>query len=292
MFLTNRANAASLICLLLCSLPSSLVLAAGGSPFDFNVQSFVVSDDNIGRSQFDADRKDDVILNTTADATFTKGFGTLSALRFTASFRDERFSDFDGLSSSQAGVTVDYRFQTRISFSAPRYSVFVRFTDLDFETDIRDGDSLELGFSVAKRMTNKITAALGVTGSDREARGAVFDLERIRYFGNLDWQLTPRVAMYSNYSFIDGDVFSTATPNLQILNWADAIEPDNAFGGVANSKFVYRLDADTQILRLGTNIAINQGSSLDISVDVLDSDAAGPIDYDLFSFSMGLLVNF
>src|SRR5690606_27916984 len=105
--------------------------------------------------------------------------------------------------------------------------IFLRTTDADFETDVRDSNISDFGFRVTKRITNRITTTGGVTYTERSARGEVFDLEQIRYFINLDYSLTSRVALYTTYNHIDGDVFSTATPTIQIINWADAIEPDN-----------------------------------------------------------------
>lgn len=267
--------------------------AAAGGPWSFRAETSLIHDNNIGKSQWEADIEEDLFFSGSAQASYTKAIGSSQALTVTAETRVEEFQDFDGLSNTQAGGTVDYRFQTRSGFTAPVYSVFLKAMQADFETDIRDSDIFDLGFSATRRLTSRITGTLGITATRRNAdQGEVFNLERTRYFGNLDWTLSRSVAVYGTYSFIDGDVFSTATPRLSILNWADAIEPDNAFGGIANNKFVYRLDAETQILRIGLNMGLGNKSAIDISFDRLNSDAAGPIEYDLTSVAASFFYRF
>jgi hypothetical protein len=289
-----RRPAIGFLCVL-AGLSGSLNGRAAESPWHVGAEAFYTHDDNIGKSQWEADREKDASFTVTGNAGYTLDLSFFSALTLTATASNEEFMDFDGLSNTEAGLGADYRFQTRTGFSAPAYSVFVRVTGADYETDIRDGTTAELGGSVKRRFTGKLTGTLGMTASQRRADGAVFDLDRIRYFGNIDWRLSGRVAAYSTLSYIDGDVVSTATANgsnLPAIGWADAIEPDNAFGGLANNKFAYRLDAETVILRLGMNIALNRNASIDISVDELDSDAAGPVEYELTAISVGGLYRF
>lgn len=266
--------------------------AAGGGPWSYGFETSAMFDDNIGRSQHAADIEQDYLFSSSVDASYTWGLSELKALTLQGALQDERFFDFDKLSNTRVGLTVDYRFQTRLGFTAPSYSFFARVTEADFETDIRDATTAELGFRVTRRLTNIITGTLGLVASDSTADGEVFDQQRTRYFGNIDYRITNRWSAYVTYNFIDGDVFSTATPTLPILNWADAIEADNAFGGGANNRFAYRLDAKTTIWRLGGNYGIDAKNAIDISVDILESDAAGPNEYDRLSAAATFLHRF
>lgn len=275
--------------------------AAGGGPWSYGAEATVLFDDNIGRSQHSVDIEKDTVLIAIGDVSYTWGFSDLMAFTLLGTAGVEEFLDFEGLSNTRAGITGDFRFQTRIGFTAPQYSVFLRYEQLDSETDIRDSDIVELGFRATKRLTDIITGTLGVTVTESEAEGRAFDLERTRYFANADYRINNRWSAYATLSYIDGDVFSTATPDIEILNAATdngrnldnaPIEPDNAFGGIANNKLVYRLDAKTTILRLGANYGIDQSNALDFSVDILDSDATGPIQYDRLSSAITFLHRF
>ncbi|HEX5055264.1 MAG TPA: hypothetical protein VFX02_02080 [Gammaproteobacteria bacterium] len=266
--------------------------AAAGGPWSTGYEATVMFDDNIGRSQHAADIEHDYLFMGAADASYTWGYSELMALTVQGQVQDEEYFDFEGLSNTRFGLTTDFRFQTHIGFTAASYSFFLRVMDTDSETDIRDATTMELGFRVTKRITDIITGTLGLVGSESRAEGEVFDLENTRYFGNIDYRITNRWSAYLTYNFIDGDVFSTATPTLPILNWADAIEPDNAFGGAANNKFVYRLKAKTTIWRLGANYGIDSKNAVDLSMDTLRSNAAGPNEYDRLTIAATFLHRF
>ncbi len=287
--------------LLVLSVCAETCWGAGGGPWSYGFEATVLSDDNIGRSQHSVDIEKDTVAIGIGDVSYTWGFSELMALTVLGTAGVEKFMDFDGLSNTRVGITTDFRFQTRMGFTAPQYSVFVRFEQLDSETDIRDADSVDFGLRATKRLTDIITGTVGLTLSESEAEGRAFDLERTRFFVNADYRINNRWAAYVTLNYIDGDVFSTATPDLEILNAAtdhgrnlvDApIEPDNAFGGIANNKLVYRLDAETTILRLGGNYGIDQKNAIDFSVDILDSDAAGSIQYDRLSSAVTYLRRF
>jgi hypothetical protein len=267
-------------------------LSVAEGPFDFGAQAFYTVDDNISRAQNDADIEEDGFYTVSGNAAYTTGFGRLTALIFSAVATVEEYSDFDGLSNTQFKGTVDYRFQFNQAFSASRWSLSVSSTDIDSETDIRDGGLNELSLTFSKRLTDRINGTLGVTAGERRAEGRVFDMKRTRYFGNVDWNLSPRWSTYLTYNYFDGDVVSSARPNIGVISWADAIEPDNAFGGLANSKFAYRLDASTTIIRLGFNVALGHSSSIDFSFDDLETDAAGPNYYNAGFYTLGYLYHF
>ncbi len=290
-------NCLAITCLCYCLILiaggyTTSAVAAGGGPISWGLETFVLSDDNIGRSELDADIQDDVSFNTVLTATHTSGVSFLSAISVTGTFQIEEFQDFDGLSNTKYGLVFDYRFQTRNGFTAPAYSLFLRVMELDFETDIRDSDLVQLGLNITRRITDRITGTTGLSATRRRADGEVFDLDRRRLFGNLDYRINRRWASYVTYSFIDGDVFSTASPSVRVISWAAAVEPDNAFGGIANDKFVYRLNAETQIFRFGVNHGLARNKSIDISADWLDSDAAGPNEYERFSLTASFLYRF
>jgi hypothetical protein len=279
-------------CVLLITVVAGPAWADRNRSWGAGYETTVFTDDNIGRAQADADIQDDIVFVGKADANYTWELSPSRALTAAGFVQIEEFTDYDGLSNTQYGATLDYRFQTRAGFTAPIYSIFVGLSEGDFETDIRDGDTIDFGFRITRRLTDRITGTAGATLTDRKARGEVFDLERTRYFLNADYRINAKWSAYMTYNYIDGDVFSSATPTLPILNWADAIEPDNAFGGLANNKLVYRLDAVTTIVRLGVNLGIDHTNALDISIDDLHSNAAGPNEYDRFSAAVTFLHRF
>jgi hypothetical protein len=276
--------------------------AAGGGPWNYGYETTVIYDDNVSRAQHSADIERDYLFSASGDVSYTWGLSELMAVTAQGSVQDEEYFDFEKLSNTRIGLTGDFRFQTRIGFTAPSYSTFLRVTEADFETDIRDATTVELGFRATKRLTDIITGTLGLVTSDSSAEGRVFDLKRTRYFGNIDYRITNRWSAYATLNYIDGDVFSTATgDDLEILNvvtdngrniLTPRAEPDNAFGGVENNKIAYRLDAKTTILRLGGNYGISAQNAVDISMDILESKARKSIEYDRLSMAVSFLHRF
>ena len=275
-----------------CAVIAVSTVAMADSPFNYGGRAFYTVDNNVSRAQFEADIEQDRFYTVTGDVAYTLQLGLLNAISFAGSATAEEFADFDGLSNTRLAARINYRFQPSRRFGAWQWAVFAGATHIDSETDIRDSVLTEFGFTVTKRLTDRITPTLGATASKRKADGEVFDLERTRYFINVDWRLGGRWLTYLTYSYISGDVVSTSTPNDSILTWQDAIEPDNAFGGLANNKFAYRLDADTTVIRLGLNVALSHNSSIDVSYDNLETDAAGSNKYSVGSFSLGYLLQF
>jgi hypothetical protein len=120
----------------------------------------------------------------------------------------------------------------------------------------------------------------------------VFDTVDNRLFVNIDLNLSKANLLYGTYTFITGDFVSSGTPDIYIINAADAIEPDDAFGGVATNQFAYRLDGNTNVITLGYNRIMSRKISLDFSYRYVDSEAKGGITYDRTIVRFSLLGRF
>jgi hypothetical protein len=264
----------------------------------------VLQDDNIGGAQPAQDILKDTAVLARAYASYDWSVSEESVLRASGSFDSEQFQDFDGLSSNRAGITLDYRFRPSAGFSAPIYSLFVNMAESNFDSDIRDGSTMELGLRATSHLTDLIALTGGVVNSQRSADSEVFDLERTRYFAHLDYRVGRHSSVYFAADFIDGDVVSTATSTQWLRNWADAIEWDDALSESSRSggygqqntaairRYAYRLDADTTVLRLGFNVGLGRRNALDISMEDLESDAVGPSKYKRQTLALSYLHRF
>lgn len=272
------------IAALFCA-PYTTSSAAIKSPFGFSGNIDVFADDNVGKAQNSNDIREDSGIVLSGTVTYSRGIDRLSAFLASSSIAFEEYADFDGLSNTKFTASASYIFQRRISFAAPSYRLFADIKSIDSETDIRDRLGFSIGAEMKKRVTDKLRLNLGLSYSTEEAEGDVFDVDKLRLFTNLDLQYNPRTAIYSTLSYIDGAITSTATANatwaLPFINYADAIEFDNAFGGEDSGQAAYRLDnASTIVLNFGTNIGIDRKSSIDFSLEFIQSTADGGIDYD------------
>ena len=74
--------------------------------------------------------------------------------------------------------------------------------------------------------------------------------------------------------------------------WSEAIEPDDAFGGVAFNQFAYRLEANSNVITLGYNRIMTRSMSIDVSYRFIDSEAAGDVYYERQILRASLLGRF
>jgi hypothetical protein len=241
----------------------------------------VLSDDNVTRAPGWRDIEQDTITRLRADARYALDFSLNRGLILTGHVLDERYGDFDGLSGVQAGLEAEYRFRTRGGFGAPVYSFYISGVQADYETDIRDGDTLEYGLRVSRQFTDRIALAAGAAKSEREAEGRVFDLGQTRYFAHLDYRVPNLFQTYLAYYSIDGDAYtisSVSPAEYGAGSFYDALERDPAFSTL-QPHWAYRLDARTGVLRLGFNIGIGGNGAIDLSIDDIRSEARNPGSY-------------
>ncbi len=260
-----------------------------GNAWDLGFDVSVLSDDNLTRGHAPGHVRKDSATQIKLDVRYDLDFSINRALIFTGHLLDESYQDFDGVSNKQAGLEAEYRFRTHTGFGAPVYSFFINHTQADYETDIRDGDTLEYGLRLSRQYTDRIALTFGAAQSERTADGRVFDLEQTRYFAQLNYRVPNRFQTYLAYYSIDGDVYfsSPVAPAVYGDNYSyDAVELDPAFSGI-NPWWAYRVDARTDVLRLGFSISINGRNSIDVSMDDIGSktsnsvidDSSGPPVY-------------
>ena len=91
----------------------------------------------------------------------------------------------------------------------------------------------------------------------------MFDTQDVSIRGHLDFSLTGRQTLYLGLEARNGDFVSTARPQLEYLNIAEAVVVDDVFTDV--QRFSYRIRANVGILTLGYNIALGERAALDIA---------------------------
>lgn len=237
--------------------------------------------DNVTR----AERADDIADDVAVEARLAYGWSTPaitgSSFAWTAAVTGVKFNEFGDLDHVEVSGEVAYRVQFARGFGAPVYEASAMAAALDYGSRIRDGWRAEAGAMATKRLTDRLTGRAGFRVSRREASDYdVFDLERTNLFANVDWLATRRSVGYVTWVFSTGDVVSTATPTLYIINAAEVIEPDDAYGGAPANRFAYRLDADVNIVTLGYNRKLDADASIDLSLETLLAEAEGGNEYE------------
>ena len=264
------------------------------APFRFSYEVALIDDDNIRLAQNDEDIRSDIILSGTLKAKGGKSLDSFTILNYGGSITYNKFDTFDTLDNFEFEVNTRYRFALSSGFTAPIYTLGAKIGGREFDTEMRDATFLNLTADMNKWLTNTINMTTGVGFNTQESKSDVFDTTDARIFINFDTNFSNRDLVYTTFSYITGDTVSSATPSLGIINVADAIEPDDAFGGVEANQFAYRLEADTMVFTLGYNRILTRDVSMDLSWRYVDSVAKDDDDiyYDRTILRASLLGRF
>ena len=132
-------------------------------------------------------------------------------------------------------------------------------------------------------------------------------------FASAGWRPNRRWLLYARYDVRSGDITSTATPTLAVINAAEVIERDDAFGITSvpaaklgagpgpgpgpgllgdRQRFAYRIDAVSHQGRIGANYAIGRQMSVDLSGRYRATRGAGDNQYNLQSVSGAFMYRF
>jgi hypothetical protein len=265
------------------------------APVRFSYDVAYIHDDNVRLARDDVDIREDNILSGTVKANAGKSLDDFTLLNYGGSVSYEKFETFDGLDNAAFEVNARYRFALSSGFTSPIYSLKASLGGVEFiDSDMRDSTLLSLSAEINKWLTTTINMTAGIGYRQRESVSDVYDLSDARVFVNFDTNFSKTDLVYTTFSFITGDTVSSATPTLEIINASDAIEPDDAFGGVDANQFAYRIDSDTAVITIGYNRIMTSDLSLDISARFVNSEAKADPDiyYDRTIFRFSLLGRF
>lgn len=277
----------------LLSVVSTLVLSSVCHAAPIDVELAYTFDDNITRAEREVDIFDDQFVSLQVGSTFLQWLNQNNRLIYRGFVRGEFYDQYDKLSNVTAGINVTYQYRASGVFTAPTYAAFVKTAIAEYKSEIRDSNLYSAGVSLRKPFTDRIVYTAMLSFNKRDSDSTVFDTSEISLLQNIDYKLGERWTTYFTYNYIDGDITSTATPYLKVVNAAETINADDAFGGTGANRFVYRLDAKTNVMTLGANFTVNEKNSIDASVRWVESKASvGDIKYERWIVSAAYLTRF
>jgi len=264
------------------------------SVFRYSYELAYIDDDNVRLAQEDEDIRSDRSISATVRARGGKSLDSFSILNYGASATYNKLDTFETLDNYEIEANMRYRFALTSGFTSPIYSLGAKIGGREFDTEMRDATFVVLSADLNKWITDTINMTTGVGWNAQESKSEVFDTSEARIFINFDTNFSRTDLVYTTFTYITGDTVSSATPSLGIINVADAIEPDDAFGGIDANQFAYRLEADTVVLTLGYNRIFTRDLSFDLSARFVESEAKddGDITYDRTIIRASLLGRF
>ncbi len=265
--------------------------AAEDSPWIIDTELTLGSDDNVGRAERERDIASDITLLLNAGLAYNTSTGGKSALTLRAFAETERYQETTGLNRATLGGQFIFRWQHRLGYRAPFYQFNIGVQLDEYDSEQRNSTVTRSQLMATRRITDRITSSMGIEYQKRDSEATVFDLEQGRVFLNIDYALRTGWAYYGTFSYIDGQIWSTAqnvfcnglpaADIFDIINASSAIESDDAFNDAyCGNWLAYRLEAQTLTAMLGINKAIDNSLALDLSLLNAQVDADGDTHYD------------
>jgi len=250
-------------------------------------------DNNVTTAQNDADIRESGFASVSGNVDYFRQLNLFTTLQLRGSAQAEYWNSFDGLNNGKVTGMARLLYRANGDFYTPALAAWFSASVWEFDSEIRDSNEYRAGVFATEQLTTQISARLALSANQRESDGEVFDLSGTSVSLNVDWAPPlPHATIYTGYQYYSGGVTSTATPSLAIGLAAEAIEADDAFGGLAGGLRAYRLDATAQIITLGWNQALSRKLSVDLQGQFVNTSADFGIEYEKMVGVLSLLARF
>lgn len=258
----------------------SLLFLASRSYAEFNLQPlFEVSggsDDNITKAEDKENIIADNFVRLDAHLIMDYEISFNKSISLELSIAQQEQQETNELGRKEAGGRIIYRWQNSFHYNSPWYQVFTDISLWDLGQQQRDSTFYTQQAMASARLTTLISGAIGAEYKIRDSESRVYDLTQSRIFLHLDYAWSDDLSLYSGYSYILGDVVTsaqseycnglTATSVYYLLNASEELEQDSILNNSYCGNWIsYRLPATTQTLVVGGNYGFGHSSSIDFS---------------------------
>ena len=257
-----------------------------------NGSSSVGFDSNVGASQANNEKEDSAFYSVLLAADYVVPLSDQLAVTARGQVQGDAYDRFDELSNGRALGMVRLAWKPGADFFTPVLNAWASAARLEYGSEIRTGNEFRGGVYVLQQITTKIMSKIELKGFHREADGRVFDVSGQAASASLNWAISPVVSSIVGFEYQTGDATSSAAPSERVARAAEEIEPDDAFGGIANNQFAYRIDARTRVVTAGVNWRFAPDWAVDAQVQSISVDGDFGNQYDRLIGVIGLLVRF
>lgn len=261
-------------------------------PLKTDVSAGYTYDDNVTRAELDRDIETDNILNVDASVRYNLQLNNVSYFSISGTLEANRYQDFTKLSNTRLGIHGSYHLRPSTGYTAVRYFATLSYVKRLYQSDQREGSATEIELGLSKRLTDLLSLRAGYIKQDISADSKVFDADNNRLYLDFEYKMGAKNNLYTTFSYVDGDVVSTAVPTTKIIQSSSAIVRDDAFLELVPERFAYKLSAKTTSIRIGDNFAFASNQAVDVSLLYYDSAAEGDNDYSGLIFNLNYLYRF
>lgn len=248
----------ALIDILACAL-IALGPASAHAEWGIDAQAGAQFDDNVSNSLEDDERKADTAINLNLAGGWHEQLTSSTGLSVTAIADSNTYLRYPGLTNLGLGARTQLRQKFGLGSQAPWASVAAQAVHYNYHYDYRDGWQYEAGATLGKRLGERWT----VSGSARYDRyeadklqptllpgfsTAAYDVSGWNLGAQASFLWTEADVVSVSYNRRNGTVTAVTEPDLDVLEYSDAIARDTVFGGLP--RVAYRLRATTDFVLL------------------------------------------
>ena len=276
---------------------------AADRPWSVDMKIDGGKNNNIGNGDRGRDTVDDNFAIFTGGANYRWGFGP-QAITVRAFVETEQVEKIRDLSRYTGGGQVVYRRQLGSLPTSPFVEANVTAQVDDYDVHQRDSTIITTQLIAAKPIGKRANVSGGAEYFYRDSEGSVWDLDHVRGFLNGGVSIWRGWSAYGSYSFLNGDVASTAQTQFSdgsvpgdifgLIDAAKAIEPDDAFNKEYPDRrwTAYRLSAISHAGKFGIKKQFAHNFTLDVSVFSVWVNAKADNEYDTQIYRASLLKRF
>ena len=252
-----------------------LSLAAAGSSSGDWIRDFggdVSYDDNVSRSNREADERQDVAFRALAHLGRFDQLSDDLRLTLTADFSGEAWERYQDFNNATAAGTASLRYRFGLGAWAPFVRVEGSAGYASFEQSLQDGGRYRSGVTFGKRLTERLSIAASYHFDDNESRVRVFDQQAHHFSLAGSFDLSETTQITAGYELREGEVISYAVPpRPDIVALANALRPVDTFGG---NYVAYNLDATTHAFSVGVSQAFTRFLALNLRYERQETSRA------------------
>lgn len=215
---------------------------------------------------------------------------------FTTAVDTRQYAEYSRLGEVQLEAGPVWRQRFGRGFYAPLLELSLTAARIESRSDLRTGNRWTAAGTLRRRMTDRITGQFGLHHSQRRASDSdAFDQERTGLFVHADYLLRAHRTLYGMLAWQTGDVAVTADlgygGDSVYGGWAQG-EADDAFGGEAEDRFAFAVEADLASVVVGYNHGFNRRNVIDTSIRATRGSVSGGPDYDRVELRVAYLYRF
>ncbi len=266
--------------------------SAGGTEWGLDAAISLDHSDNVSNAIESADRKSDGSATASLSVALHEQLGDYTGLALGLIAESADYFRYSGLDNLAAGARAQLLHKFGLGPDAPRAAFTLRALHRDYHYDFRDGWQYEGGLSVARRIGERWDVRGSVLYDKYAAdnlqpavlpgvSSAAYDVAGWTFGVQAAFLLTGVDTLSFSGSRRHGSVTAVTPPDLEILEYSDAVARDPVFSG---NTIAYRIKVDSDTLSATWSHAIGRHSSVNLAYAY--RRAQGDEDLDAYTANM------